>query len=160
MAGSEGQWQEHGVTERAFGVRFANTSLEISQAMRCPYCQTELPDHATECTHCDWVRDSTIEELQSENWLAAMLSFVPGLGHLYKGHLVSGVLLLCVGGPAFLLFVMLLAPQTFGLSLLLPGVFIAATAFHAFHLPDVRVHPGPREHAVRTLTHWGKRLHR
>jgi hypothetical protein len=101
-----------------------------------------------------------LEELQCENWLAALLSFVPGLGHLYKGHLVSGVLLLCVGGPAFLLFVMLLVPTTFGLSLLLPAAFVAATAFHAFHLPDVRVHPGPREHALRTLEHLGKHLHR
>lgn len=128
--------------------------------MHCPYCHTELPDDATECTWCDWARSSNLEEVPGENWFAAVLSLVPGLGHLYKGHLVSGLLLLCVGGPAFLLLVLLLIPKTFGLSLLLPAGFVAATAFHAFHLPDVRVQPGAREHARHTLDRWGKRLHR
>ena len=128
--------------------------------MQCPYCQTELPDDAPACTRCDWVRGSTLPAVRSEDWLAAMLSLVPGLGHLYKGHLVSGLLLLCVGGPAFLLLVMLLIPKTFGLSLLLPAGFVAGTAFHAFHLSDVRSHPGAREHALRTIERLGRQLRR
>lgn len=128
--------------------------------MRCPYCQTELPNDASACTHCDWVRPTEGRDTLGRDWCAAVLSFVPGLGHLYKGHLVSGLLLLCLAGPAFLLMVMLLIPKTLGLSLLLPAVFIVFTAVHAFRLPDVREHPGAREHAMRTLEAWGRYLHR
>src|SRR5947207_2123167 len=110
--------------------------------MRCPLCHTELPDNAAGCIRCDWVREADLSPLRKQDWFAAALSFVPGLGHLYKGHLVTGLFLLCIGGPAFLFVVMLLIPKTFGLSLLLPAVFVALTAMHAFHLPDVRQHPG------------------
>jgi hypothetical protein len=127
--------------------------------MRCPLCQAELPDDATQCTQCDWVQEPDLPRSQAQDWCAAALSFVPGLGHLYKGHLVPGLLLLCLGGPAFLLLVMLLIPKTFGLSLLLPAAFIAFTAVHAFRLPDARQSPGIREQAIRTLEHWGKLLH-
>src|SRR4051812_14878911 len=81
--------------------------------MRCPLCHTKLPDDATGCARCDWVRDSDLSPLRAKDWIAAALSFVPGLGHLYKGHLVTGLFLLCIGGPAFLLVVMLLIPKTF-----------------------------------------------
>jgi hypothetical protein len=128
--------------------------------MRCPYCQTELPRDARECTHCDWVRPSEARDTLARDWCAALLSFVPGLGHLYKGHLVSGIILLCLAGPFFLLVVMLLVPVTLGLSLLLPAVFIAFTAVHAFRLPDVREHPGVLAHATRTLEQWMRLVHR
>ena len=128
--------------------------------MRCPLCQTELPPDATQCSQCDWVReDERLPRVQAQDWGAAALSFVPGLGHLYKGHLVTGLLLLCVGGPAFLLVVMWLIPHTFGLSLLLPAAFIVFTAVHAFHVPDVREHPGAVPYAARTLQQWGKLFH-
>jgi hypothetical protein len=128
--------------------------------MRCPYCQTELPHDALACTRCDWVRPSDDRDTLARDWCAAVLSFVPGLGHLYKGHLVSGVILLCLAGPTFLLVVMLLVPKTLGLSLLLPAVFIAFTGAHAFRLRDVRAHPGARAHAMRTLEQWARFLHR
>ncbi len=128
--------------------------------MRCPYCQTELPHDATECTHCDWVRPSDARDTLAQDWCAAVLSFVPGLGHLYKGHLVSGVILLCLAGPIFLLAVMLLVPATLGLSLLLPAAFIAFTAIHAFRLPDVRQHPGARVHAMQMLEQWMRLVNR
>ncbi len=69
--------------------------------MRCPLCQTELPDDATECTGCDW--SIPVESpSHSTDWIAAALSVVPGLGHLYKGHLIPGVLLLLLLGPMYL----------------------------------------------------------
>ena len=126
--------------------------------MHCPFCETKLPDDATQCTRCDWVREPDLPPSRKEDWVAAALSFVPGLGHLCKGHLVPGLILLCLAGPAFLVIVFSLIPATFGLSLVLPAVFIVFTAVHAFHLPDVRNHPGIREQAIRTISNWGKWL--
>ncbi|MEA3211665.1 MAG: hypothetical protein QOE70_4722 [Chthoniobacter sp.] len=88
------------------------------------------------------------------DWRAAMLSFVPGLGHLYKGHLIPGVLLLCFLGPAYLLVVFWLIPRTYGFSLVLPAFFVFVVAQRAFHLPNVRVYPGIREQALLTLRRW------
>jgi len=38
--------------------------------MRCPYCQTELPHDATECTHCDWVRPSEARDTLAQERIA------------------------------------------------------------------------------------------
>lgn len=125
--------------------------------MRCPLCQTELPDGAEHCTRCDWVRRPALPPTRRSDWAAAALSLVPGLGHLYKGHLIPGVLLLCVAGPAYLAMVFLLLPVTFGLSLVLPAIFVGFVAVHAFRLPDVREDPGVLEHARRTMQRWRSR---
>ncbi|HEV7869358.1 MAG TPA: hypothetical protein VGO90_16845 [Chthoniobacteraceae bacterium] len=127
--------------------------------MRCPLCETELPDRASQCTRCDWIRETDSSKSPTEDWLAAALSIVPGLGHLYKGHLVPGILLLCLVGPAFLGMVFILAPATLGLSFLLPAAFVAVVAVRAFHLSNARKHPGIAEQARQTLAAWssGKR---
>lgn len=69
--------------------------------------------------------------------IAALLSILPGLGHLYKHHYLSGVGLL-VGGNVMVGFIaVLMALGTFGLSLLLvPLAYIAAVAAAAYALPD------------------------
>jgi hypothetical protein len=128
--------------------------------MRCPLCHTILPDNAEHCTHCDWVRRPHLPRSEGRNWCAAALSFVPGLGHLYKGHLIPGLFLLCVAGPAFLLAVMFLIRATFGLSLILPAVFITFTAVPAFHLLDVRKYPGTRQQAIDSIARWMPRFAR
>ena len=126
--------------------------------MRCPLCQTELPDNATQCTRCDWTRakESTFN---LDDSIAAALSFVPGVGHLYKGHLIPGLLLLCLLGPLYLAIVFWLVPKTFGISLLLPGFFVALVGWHAYHLPRIR---GAQieEQATNTLRAWQDRLRR
>src|SRR5688500_7258042 len=126
--------------------------------MRCPLCNTELPDDAAQCTRCDWVRKPRLPRSRALDWRAAALSFVPGLGHLYKGHLIPGLILLIAAGPAFLCAVILLIPATFGFSLILPAVFVGFTAAHAFQLQDVRQVPGVRAHAVQTLARWSRRI--
>jgi hypothetical protein len=122
--------------------------------MRCPLCHTTLPDGAEACNRCDWVRTPDLPEFNATDWIAGMLSFAPGLGHLFKGHLVSGLLLFLILGPLYLLAVFMLVPRTFGLSLLLPGLFIVVVAAHAYRIPDVRRVPGVRKHAQRTLARW------
>lgn len=124
--------------------------------MRCPLCQTELPDGATQCTRCDWSL-RTEPPSHHDDWIAAALSFVPGVGHLYKGHLVPGILLLCFLGPLYLAIVFWLVPKTYGASLLLPAFFVVLVGWHAFRLPHIR---GSRieEQASHTLRDWQDRL--
>lgn len=128
--------------------------------MRCPLCQTDLPDTAASCSRCDWVRNPRLPPSRRDDWKAVALSVVPGLGHLYKGHLVPGVMLLCVLGPAYLTSVFVLIPLTFGLSLILPALFVVVVAVHAFHLKNVRRDPGALEHARITLRPWLERITR
>jgi hypothetical protein len=115
-----------------------------------------LPAGATQCTRCDWSR-RTEPPSHHDDWVAAALSFVPGVGHLYKGHLVPGILLLCVLGPLYLAIVFWLVPKTYGISLLLPAFFVVLVGWHAFHLSPIR---GSKieEQAESTLREWQDRL--
>ena len=124
--------------------------------MRCPLCDTALPDDATQCNRCDWTR-ATLPPSHRTDWTAALLSFVPGLGHLYKGHLIPGILLLCILGPLYLAFVFWLVPKTYGASLLLPAFFVFLTGRQAYHLPVVRSSE-IGEQATQTLLRWQARL--
>lgn len=128
--------------------------------MRCPLCDTELPPGATSCTRCDWVRDPDLPPLDRGDWIAAAMSVVPGLGHVYKGHLLPGVLVLCVIGPIYLALVLILVPGTLGVSLILPAIFVAFVAVHAFNIRNARRDPGPLEQARRTLAEWTGRAAR
>ena len=107
-----------------------------------------------ECTRCDWVREPDVPDLQTQDWWAAGLSVVPGLGHLYKGHVLPGALIILVLGPIFLALVLVLAPATLGVSLLLPAIFIGLVAADAFHLNNARQSPGVREQARLTFNEW------
>lgn len=69
--------------------------------------------------------------------VAALLSVVPGAGHLYKHHYVAGMGFLIGGNLLVGLVSALMALGTFGLSLLLvPAAYIAAVAWVAYQLPD------------------------
>jgi hypothetical protein len=105
--------------------------------MRCPLCDTELPAGAQQCTHCDWVREEP-QVSHTRDMAAVWLSLVPGLGHVYKGHLVFGAVILFVIGPLVLTLGVVLAPETFGLSMLIPLSFLAGVMVHAYHTPDRR----------------------
>lgn len=122
--------------------------------MRCPLCQTELRDGAGHCTRCDWVLAPPEPSAHKKDWIAAALSFVPGLGHLYKGHLIPGALLLCLLGPLYLIFVFWLVPKTYGLSLILPAFFVIVVGYRAYHLRDVRKNPGVQPQAILTMRRW------
>ena len=111
--------------------------------MRCPLCQTQLSDNARSCTRCDWVDDqprSALRESQAHtrDVAALYLSLVPGLGHVYKGHLVFGGAILFVIGPLVLALSLSVVPGTLGLSLVIPLIFMLGVMFHAYHTPDKR----------------------
>jgi len=71
------------------------------------------------------------------NRVAAMLSILPGAGHLYKHHYASGFGLL-IGGNILVGFIsVLMTFGTFLLSILVvPAIYIAVVAAAAYHLPD------------------------
>ncbi len=79
------------------------------------------------------------------NKVAALLSVIPGCGHLYKRHTGLGLAIL-VPGNIFMLFVMLwLFMPTFGTAVVLvPAAWIAGIGAHAYFLRDRHLHaPAP-----------------
>ncbi len=63
------------------------------EKMPCPYCGHLLPKDAERCDRCDWVRGATqTAEGKASDMVAVMFSIVPGLGHIYKGHIMAGIL--------------------------------------------------------------------
>ncbi|MCF7674360.1 MAG: hypothetical protein K9N23_03685 [Akkermansiaceae bacterium] len=75
------------------------------------------------------------------NKVAALLSLLPGLGHLYKHHYLAGVGLLLGGNLLTGFIAVLMALGTFGLSILVvPLVYIATVAAAAYALPDWHGH--------------------
>ena len=75
--------------------------------------------------------------LVDRNKVAAILSVLPGTGHIYKHHYLSGFTLLVAGNTLMVFAAVLMALGTFGFSLILvPAAYCAAVAFAAYSLPD------------------------
>ncbi|MHA3773722.1 hypothetical protein ACXR0O_19490 [Verrucomicrobiota bacterium sgz303538] len=111
--------------------------------MKCPLCDTELPDDAQSCTKCDWVREPPRADVRAcqantRDEVAFWLSVVPGLGHLYKGHLVMGSAIFFIVGPLVLALSLSLLAGTLGLSLILPLTFMFMVMAHAYRAKDYR----------------------
>src|SRR4051812_33225901 len=105
--------------------------------MKCPLCDTPLPNNATECTRCDWVYEEE-KPVDFTDRTALILSVVPGLGHLYKGHIIFGGLIFFIIGPCILALSLAVLPATLGVSIIIPIIFMGAMMVHAFLAPDVR----------------------
>jgi len=68
--------------------------------MPCPYCGHILSKDAQRCDQCDWTRGATeTVEGKASDAVAVMLSVIPGLGHIYKGHKLVGALIMFIGTP-------------------------------------------------------------
>ena len=78
--------------------------------------------------------------VNAENIIAAMLSIVPGLGHMYKGHFVAGLIWLVLGMPLAIWIGILFGLATAGLGLLFPVLCWAALAIDAYYESDLRQH--------------------
>lgn len=71
------------------------------------------------------------------NKIAALLSVVPGLGHLYKHHYLDGLAILTVGNALMVFVALWLGIATLGLSLLIvPALWFAGVACSAWHASD------------------------
>ena len=106
----------------------------------CPLCDTPLdPQNPGHCSHCDWTvgyRRRQGAPLGSERDTAAViLSLIPGLGHLYKGHYLSGALFMAGGLVAFLA-VGLIATFTMGLGVLLLPLYWVGVMLQVYWLED------------------------
>ena len=88
------------------------------------------------------------------NKIAALLSVVPGLGHLYKHHYVEGFVLLTAGNVLMVFIALWLAMATFLVSLaLVPACWWAGVAASAYFASD--------EHGAHPWLHvWNYRLAR
>ena len=75
------------------------------------------------------------------NKVAAVLSVLPGLGHLYKHHYLQGLGLLLVGNVLVAFIAGLLSLGTLGLSLVLvPIAWFAGVAYSAYMASDEHGH--------------------
>lgn len=71
------------------------------------------------------------------NKVAALLSVLPGLGHLYKHHYLQGFGMLLVGNVLVGFLAVLMALGTLGLSLVIvPIAWVAGVAYSAYMATD------------------------
>jgi len=80
------------------------------------------------------------EEKRAHNEIAAVLSIVPGLGHIYKGHYAMGFFLMFLGMPIAIFVGIISILGTAGVGLLFPIGCWAALAYDAYRKKDRRHH--------------------
>jgi hypothetical protein len=113
--------------------------------MACPYCGHLLPTDAQACDHCDWTRSATeTAEGKASDAMAVLLSVIPGLGHIYKGHKFIGLLILFIGTPMAIMIAALTFTFTAGFGGLLLPLWWFGVMFHVYGIED-RVVPGEDE---------------
>lgn len=112
---------------------------------QCPSCGHTLPKDAERCDHCGWTRLSKPEtaEGKASDAVAVMLSVIPGLGHVYKGYRLLG-LLFVIGAVFAILVGALAATATAGFGLALIPIYWFAVMFHVYAIQD-RIAPGTKD---------------
>ena len=78
--------------------------------------------------------------VSAENKIAALLTIVPGLGHVYKGHYATGFIWMFVGMPVAVWVGILLSLATAGLGLIIPIVCWAFLTYDAYVERDLQKH--------------------
>ena len=114
------------------------SELAVSADTRnCPLCGHALPKDAESCDRCDWVRrpDADTAEGRASDLVAVMLSVIPGLGHVYKGYKLLG-LLFVIGAFGAMLLGALAATATAGFGLALIPIYWFAVMFHVYGIED------------------------
>src|SRR5882762_11244193 len=100
--------------------------------MPCPYCGHLLPKDAQSCDRCDWKRGATeTAEGKASDAVAVILSIIPGLGHIYKGHKLVGFLWMFGAIPAGI-FVFLAAIASAGFGAGLFFLYLIAVMIHVW----------------------------
>jgi len=109
--------------------------------MACPQCGHLLPKNAERCDRCDWARAAASEtaEGKASDAVAVLFSIIPGLGHIYKGHIFAGFLWMAGAIPVGI-FVLLAAFASAGWGLGLFFFYLGAVMLHAYSVND-RVAP-------------------
>lgn len=111
----------------------------VTAATRCPLCDAPLdPNHPEACTKCDWVAPDHTERPPGGNIrdkIAVCLSIVPGLGHIYKGYKMTGVLYM-IGSVFAFAFCFLAGAASAGWGLLLMPLYWAGVMMQVYWLED------------------------
>ncbi|MEQ1860991.1 MAG: hypothetical protein ABMA13_13735 [Chthoniobacteraceae bacterium] len=114
---------------------------DSAAAKTCPWCDTPLDaKNPTECNRCDWIDVDLSENAPrvatERDTYATVLSVVPGLGHIYKGHTRLGGLFM-VGGFFAILGSFIAATATMGFGLLFIPWYWVGVMLHAYWLEDL-----------------------
>jgi TM2 domain-containing membrane protein YozV len=113
--------------------------------MQCPYCGAVLPTGSTTCTNCDWTKEATMPaDPKASDVMAILLSIIPGLGHIYKGHRVMGAVILFLITPLAIAFAVIAAMASAGWGILMLIPYWGAVMLHVWAIDD-RVTPKPDE---------------
>ena len=83
-------------------------------------------------------------EGKASDAIAVMLSVLPGLGHIYKGHKFIGMLLIFFGTPFAVGLALLIATGTAGFGVALLPVYWLAVMVHVYAIQD-RVLPPTKD---------------
>ena len=113
-------------------------------AAHCPLCNAPLdPEHPESCPKCDWVAP-THPSIQAphvatiRDKFAVCLTVVPGLGHIYKGHKLTGALYML--GAIFAVLAALVAGTfTAGFAVLLLPLYWIGIMLQVYYLDDLVV---------------------
>ena len=105
----------------------------------CPLCGAALdPENPNACTQCDWVAKPEGHHAGGtvRDKIAVCLSVVPGLGHIYKGHRLTGALYML--GAAFAVFAAVVASTaTAGFGILLLPLYWLGIMLQVFFVEDL-----------------------
>ena len=117
----------------------ANPTSTTTQT--CPLCGTPLSaDNPNACTHCDWVASASAADDAGgfRDRVAVCLSVVPGLGHVYKGHRVTGALYML--GAVFAVFAAFVASTaTAGFGIFLLPLYWIGIMLQVYFIEDLAV---------------------
>ena len=115
----------------------------MTTAAHCPLCDALLdPAHPEACTKCDWVAPTHeshhVGSLRDK--IAVGLSCVPGLGHFYKGHKLTGALYFL--GAVFAVFAVFVAGTfTAGFAVFLLPLYWIGVMLQVYWLEDRGIAP-------------------
>jgi hypothetical protein len=112
---------------------------EMAQTYLCGHCGAPLPGASARCVNCGMGPAASAAYARRKlPWLAAGLSIIPGLGHIYLGHYKKGlVYLVASSGLEFFGFDLDLTAigAMIGVPMELGGLgLMAHSAWDAYHL--------------------------
>jgi hypothetical protein len=118
---------------------------KVTETRTCPLCGATLdPKNPNECPKCDWTigyrRRQATAGGSRRDMASLFLSVIPGLGHMYKGHMLTGALLM-LGGIFAVLACALAATASAGFGLFLIPLYWAGVMMQVYWLEDRRA-PG------------------
>lgn len=114
-------------------------NLPLTTTAHCPLCDAPLnPEHPDACSKCDWVAPQRVEHHAGgslRDKIAVGLSVVPGLGHIYKGHRLTGALYML--GAVFAIFAAVVAGTfTAGFGICLLPLYWIGVMLQVYWLED------------------------